>query len=50
MEGFEYLLIHVGTNDVDNYVNHEPKRKTKPFEIDRVFEYDFWLRKSDWNH
>ena len=37
-EDFEYVLIHVGTNDVDNYVNHEPERKKKHFEIDRAFD------------
>ena len=38
-EDFEYVLIHVGTNDVDNYVNHEPERKKKKhFEIDRAFD------------
>ena len=35
---FEYVLIHVGTNDVDNYVNNEPKFKQKPFDIERAFE------------
>ena len=33
MENFEYVLIHVGTNDVDNLVNIEPKCKQKPFNI-----------------
>ena len=39
LENFEYVLIHVGTNDVDNYVNNEPKFKQKPFDIERAFEY-----------
>ena len=39
-EDFECVLIHVGTSDMDNYtyINHEPKRKKKPFEIDHAFD------------
>ena len=32
------ILIHVGTNDVDNLVNIEPKYKQKPFDIERAYD------------
>ena len=37
MENFDYALIHVGTNDVDNLVNIEPKYKQKQFDIKRAY-------------
>ena len=38
MENFDHVLIHVGTNDVDNLVNIEPKCKQKPFDIERAYD------------
>ena len=32
------MLIHVGTNDVDNLVNIEPKYKKKTFDKERAYE------------
>ena len=32
------MLIHVGTNDVDNLVNIESKYKHKPFDIERAYD------------
>ena len=38
MENFDHVLIHVGTNDVGNLVNIEPKCKQKPFDIERAYD------------
>ena len=37
LERFDYVLIHVGTNDVDNFIPKIAFCKDQPIDIDRAF-------------
>lgn len=38
LEGFDYVLVHVGTNDIDNYVNREPPFRKQVTDVDHAFD------------